>query len=140
MNLIEYIEKHAERGSCRCGKCADAPVVEEIPEGHTVDMFFFDVAAVGNPTKEEFIRLSLSHIGESDDVDPFDGKEHNYIELGRWIGAQDLALMYMGLGTLLGAFKVLSPTTMLGMKRNDPLAQQIVGMGMLTVKSVEVVQ
>jgi hypothetical protein len=67
--------------------------------------------------------------------DPLDGEEHNYLELGGWIGDQGLALQYMGLGVLLGVFKLLSPRTMLGDLITEEMGREMVGTGMLSIQS-----
>jgi hypothetical protein len=43
-----------------------------------------------------------------------DGKSHTYMEVGAWLGSQDLALQLMGLGTVLGLWNLLTPRTILG--------------------------
>ena len=60
------------------------------------------------------MELTQKHRGEFGDCDPMDGGEHNYMELGGWIGDQGIAMQYMGLGVLLGVFNLLSPA-MLGL-------------------------
>ena len=130
--LAKYVYDHTERGECRCGKCADVGNSPD-PTGHTIDMVFFKAAAKGNPTLDEFKRLtSESKDGDFASVDPFDGKEHNYMELGAWIGDQGLAMLYMALGVSLGAFKLFSPA-MLGL--DGTMALQIAGMGMLSIQA-----
>ena len=134
MDIREYVSKHVVRGECNCGLCADRGDRPD-PEGHTVSVGFFKVAATENPTAEEFKQLATQAHGEFLDCNPFDGKEHSYMELGAWIGDQGLALMFMGLGTLLGVFKILTPA-ILGLKEDDPLFQQMAGQGFITVQSV----
>lgn len=95
---------------------------------------FFKVAAADAPTLPEFRKLTTEHAGEFCDVDPFDGREHNYLDLGGWLGDQELALRYMGLGSLLGAFRLLSPKAML-LGITDAQAMQLAGMGMLAVQA-----
>ena len=130
--LLQYIHDHTERGECKCGKCADVGNSPD-PRGHTIDMVFFKVAVKDNPSLEEFKRLSAeSKHGDYADVDPFDGKEHNYMELGAWIGGQGLAMLYMALGVSLGAFTLLSPA-LLGL--SGPQALQFAGMGMLSIQA-----
>jgi hypothetical protein len=101
-------------------------------EGHCVDMVFFKVAFTNSPEKDHLIALTRSHRGDWGDVDPLDGKEHNYMELGAWIGDQGLAMMYMALGVNLGIFRLLSPA-MLGL--DGPHAMQMAQMGLLSVQS-----
>ena len=127
MNLHEFVAKHAVRGACQCGKCFDAPPNPETqqPAGHTADLTFFKVAAQGEPDPAEFKRLV-----EAENPHWLDGKEHSYLETGGDMGDQGIALMTMGLGDVLGVWKVLSPAT-LGI--DGALAQQMAGMGMVSI-------
>lgn len=132
MTIQEFVMNHTIRGECKCGQCVDVGTKPD-PTGHTVDMVFFKVAPVGEPSAEEFEAITKNTRGEFTSCDPLDGKHHNYIELGGWIGDQGLAMMYMGLGTALGVFELLSPVTMLHIASDDPLAKQIAGSGLLSV-------
>jgi hypothetical protein len=138
MELSEFIKKHAERGACRCGKCFDAPANPESkqPSGHTADLVFFEVCARDNPSAMDFVMASKAHRGEFGDplLNPFDGKEHGYIELGGWLGDQGAALMYMGLGVVLGVFDLLTPKTMLPGRVPESLAMQMAQHGYVTVR------
>lgn len=134
--LVDYVINHTERGECNCGQCADRGDNPD-PDGHTVDLGFFKLAAKNNPDKDTFIRLSEEHHGEFTSCIPTDGGEHNYLELGGWIGDQGLAMQYMGLGVLLGVFNLISPA-MLGIDRSDPLFMQMLGGGLLAVHTMEV--
>jgi hypothetical protein len=130
--LSKYIYDHTERGECQCGQCADKGDKPD-PTGHTIDMVFFKVAKVGTPTLEEFRKLSKeSERGEFCNVNPFDGQEHSYLELGGWLGDQGLAMLYMALGTSLGAFDLLSPA-MLGL--DGAMAIQMAQAGLLSIKA-----
>lgn len=140
MILTEYVAAHVLRGECQCGKCADriANPEEHQPTGHTADMMFFKVAL--KPDKagkdadiETFKRLTREQRGEWGDVIVLDGQEHNYMELGGWIGDQGLAMMYMGMGALLGVFTLLTPRTLLGSVINDETAMMMAGQGMIAV-------
>lgn len=133
--LQEYVMKHIERGDCKCGQCFDTAGKPD-PTGHTVDMVFFKASKVGDPTLEEFRRLTeASKSGVFCSVDPFDGQEHSYMELGGWIGDQGLAMQYMALGISLGAFKLLSPA-MLGL--DGSIAIQMAQAGLLSIQAVPV--
>ena len=134
--LIKYIEKHCERGACQCGHCIDAVdnPEEHQPTGHTADLVFFEVRAVGDPSAEE-LRGLISEEGEFTDVDLFDGEEHSYMEVGGWIGSQNYALMLMGLGSLLGLWKLLTPKNMLGSLISVEMAMQMAATGMVTIKA-----
>jgi hypothetical protein len=133
-SLIDYVLAHTERGECKCGKCFDA-IGKPDPQGHTVDMVFFKVAAKDAPSKETFVHLTNEHKGDFCEVDPFDGHEHNYMELGAWIGDQGIAMQYMGLGVALGVFSLLSPAML---KLEGPLAMRMAQNGMLAVQAKSV--
>lgn len=141
--LIEYVREHSERGACQCGKCFDAPANPETrqPIGHTADMIFFKVAAKNNPTADEFKALidAAGQHGTFCEMNPLDGNEHNYMEVGGWIGDQGLALTFIGLGAVLGAWKLLTPLTMLGADCPPDLVQQMAGMGMVAIQSASAV-
>ena len=51
--------------------------------------------------------------GEYADCDPMDGLEHGYIELGAWLGSQELALRFMAMGSTLGLWALLTPTLLM---------------------------
>jgi len=127
--LVDYVLAHTTR--CACSSLVCEHRVDESPS--TTDMFFFDVAAKDNPDADEFKKLIQEHQGEFNDVNPFDGAEHNYIELGGWIGDQGIAMQFMGLGVLLNLWKVMHPVNMLKLERNNPLAQQLAGVGMVSL-------
>jgi hypothetical protein len=103
-------------------------------------MVFFKVVAAENPSLEDFKRLTSETRGEFGECNPFDGNEHNYLELGGWIGDQGLAMQYMALGTLLGAFDLLTPITMLKLKANDSLTLELAGSGMISVRNKRAIQ
>lgn len=128
MNLANYVSLNSVRGACLCGKCADALANPEKfqPEGHTSDLVFFKVANNG-ATKEEFETLARKEYPGW-----FDGKEHNYLETGAHMGDQGIALMTMGLGSLLGTWKLLTPA-ILGI--DGELAQQMAGMGFVSIQT-----
>lgn len=149
--IAKFVAEYTERGECKCGKCADKgnrpdPVGQPHaapPElrasdilsgmGHTADMIFFKVSIKGKPDVEEFKKLTKSETGAFENVDPFDGEEHSYLQLGAWIGDQGMALRYMALGHLLGVFDLLTPKTILRMTGDDPLIMQMAEQGFVTV-------
>ena len=133
MDLIEYVQKHTARGECKCGRCIDKGNKSD-PEGHVADLMFFKISAKDEPTAEEFTKLAKAHQGEFEKVDPFDGEEHSYLQLGAWIGDQGLAMQFMGLGHLLGVFDLLTPRTMLPPDVADEMGMQLAESGMVTVK------
>jgi hypothetical protein len=137
VTLARFVQEYTERGSCQCGKCVDAPEQPTEPQGqrHTADMVFFRVALKGNPNKDELLSLVASHSGVFNTCDPYDGKEHNYMELGGWIGDQGLALQFMGLSALLGVTRLLTPVSLLHLTADDPLAKQLAGVGLVAIQT-----
>jgi hypothetical protein len=136
--LQEYVLAHAVRGACQCGHCIDAsPNPEQHqPTGHTADLIFFKVSARKEADAETFKTLVRENKqGAFCEVDVLDGQEHNYIELGGWIGDQSLALMLMGLGTVLGVWKLLTPITLMGQNAPLDLVQQMAGAGFVIVQA-----
>jgi hypothetical protein len=98
------------------------------PKGHTADVHFFKVALKDNPTLREFQKLVMAeHPGW------LDGKEHNYLEMGGDVGDQGLALMTMGLGELLGAWKLLTPESVFGKGCPKEMADQMAGLGFIAI-------
>ena len=132
--LIGYVKKYSVRGACTCGKCFDAPPNPEQhqPNGHTADVHFFEVALQNDPDVEELKRLIKVHVGDFAQVDLFDGKEHNYMEIGAWIGDQGMALMLMGMGKLLDIWELMTPETM--MPGMTDMHDMLAGSGMITIK------
>lgn len=131
-DLVQFVIDHAERGTCRCGLCCDHPGKDKQPEGHTVDMVFFEVSAKADPDAAELHRLIEDNTkGEFGDLNPFDGSEHSYIEVGGWIGDQGLALMLMGLGALLNLWPIMTPKMLPDLP--DDLVQLMAGRGIITI-------
>ena len=106
--FADYVLEHTTRGSCTCGKCADAPAVPNQPNGHTVSVEFFEIANNGG-TREEFLELV-----KRDHPVLLNGEQHDYIAIGGMVGSQEIALMAVGLGALLGVWHLLSPTAIFG--------------------------
>jgi hypothetical protein len=135
--LSDYIQNTVVRGECCCGQCSDAVADPENhqPNGHVADVFFFKVAAnPDNPPQEDDLRrLAAEHKGEYGDCNPFDNKEHSFIELGGWLGDQGLALMFMGAAALTGIVDVLSPKMLPGLP--DDLMQMMAGQGMVSINA-----
>lgn len=133
--LIKYVMKHTERGACTCGRCADAPADPKQPTGHTADLIFFKVAAKDNPDAETLRKLVKEHVGDYGPCDLFDGKDHSYLEVGGFVGDQGLAMMLMGLGSILGLWKLLTPRTVFGNLLPDATVQQMAGAGYVSVQA-----
>lgn len=128
--LVEYVQEHVVRGECTCGRCVDAPPNPEQhqPNGHTINLTFFKVAAK-DADKDEFLKLVKAEFPKY-----LDGQEHGYMEIGADLGDQGIALMMIGLGHLLGAWNVLCPETMMPMLPNE-LKQQMAEMGMVCLQA-----
>jgi hypothetical protein len=96
-------------------------------------MCFFKVSAKNSP-KASVLREMIANArdGAFCNLDPLDGEEHSYLQVGGWIGDQGMALMFMGLGEILGLWKVVQPK-LLGLP--DDLAMQLAGAGMVCIKS-----
>lgn len=134
-DLAHYVNTHAERGTCRCGKCCDHPGEDKQPQGHTADVVFFEVSSREAEAEQLRALVAAAKQGEYGDVEVMDGNEHGYMELGGWIGDQGLALMLMGLGAVLGLWKLMTPRMIPGLP--EDLVQQMAGAGMVTIKSCE---
>lgn len=131
-DVADYVIAHSERGTCRCGRCADHPGIDKQPAGHTADVVFFNVCAVEEPDANTFrLIIEGAKQGEFNDLDPWDGKEHGYMEVGGWIGDQGLALQFIGLGSLLSLWPLMTPKMLPGLP--DDLVMQMAGMGMVTI-------
>lgn len=97
----------------------------------TADMVFFEVRAEGDPDPKVFRQLITKNFkGDFGDLNPLDGQEHSYLEVGGWIGDQGVALQFMGLGVILGLWGLMTPK-MLDLP--DDLVQQMVGMGYVSI-------
>lgn len=132
--LAKYVRNHAVRGTCKCGKCIDHPGTDSQPSGHTVDLVFFKVANDGGDAEQLRSLVVAAKQGEFCNVDLFDGKKHGYMELGGWLGDQGLAMMLMGLGSILGLWRLVTPK-MLGMP--DDMAMQAAGAGLLSTLPIK---
>lgn len=116
-DLAKYVIEHCVRGDCMCGECTDVSAKKFQPDGYTADVQFFKVAlknsGLTDADKEimrnDFIQLIKNHKGIYRDIDIFDGNEYNFIDIGAWIGNQGIALTLMGMGELLGMWKVATP-------------------------------
>jgi hypothetical protein len=130
--LVDYVLEHAVRGDCQCGRCLDAPDVKQQPAGHTADLIFFKVAAKDGDADKLKKLVEDNKTGEFNNVDMFDGNEHGYMEVGGWIGSQDLALQLMGLGAVLGIWHLLTPKIVIPNCPDDK-AMELAGSGMVAV-------
>lgn len=131
--LTDYVRAFSIRGACTCGKCCDSgPEPEKHqPNNHTADVYFFQVAAEPEADAETLRRLIGDHKGEFGKCNPLDRCEHSYIELGGWIGDQGLALMLMGLRTILGLWRMLTPKMLPGLDKD--LMDRMAWQGMVSI-------
>ena len=120
MTLIDYLRTNAIQ-------CA--------PDEADADVIFFGVRKGPDATADALKAAMAAHKGEFCDVNPLDGQEHSYIELGGWVGDQSAALSLIGLGAALGAWKLLTPKTMLGDMCPPDLVLKMAGMGMVSMQS-----
>jgi len=120
MDLIDYLRNNAIQ-------CA--------PEEADADVIFFGVRKGPDATADALKAAMAAHKGEFGDVNPLNGAEHSYIELGAWVGDQGAALTLIGLGAALGAWKLLTPKTMLGGLCPPEMVQQMAGMGMVSMQA-----
>lgn len=131
--LVDYVQAFATRGACTCGKCCDSgPEPEKHqPNGHTVDVYFFQVAAAPEADAGTLRQMIGKHKGVFGKCNPLDRCEHSYIELGDWIGDQSLALMFMGLGAALGLWQILTPKMLPGLDKT--LMDEMAGRGLVSI-------
>lgn len=101
----------------------------QCPRNEGADVVFFGVKSANGATADELREAMAGHKGEFCDMNPLDGKEHSYIELGAWVGDQGLALSLIGLGAQLELWKLLTPKTMFGDIVDADLEKQMAGMG-----------
>ena len=119
--VVEFVEKHTvpvqEDASGRCDK--------------GVDVFFFTVKIVGDPVADDLSRLlQNAKQGEFCELDLLDIKEHNYLEIGGWIGDQGLALRLMGLGKHLNLWNVITPKIFKNLSEDQQ--RHMAGMGFVS--------
>lgn len=117
MTLPEYVTLHTARTACKCGRCLVSGG-DSAAQGASVHVTFFEVFAacdggVMRPDAGALRGLIAAHKGDFCECNPLDGQEHNYIELGGWLGSQETALRFIGLAHLLGLGKCMSPDTMM---------------------------
>ncbi|HUT57032.1 MAG TPA: hypothetical protein VNA25_04045, partial [Phycisphaerae bacterium] len=134
-SLGDWIRTMVERGECNCGQCIDRGNKPD-PSGHTADVAFFKVATRLGAEAETLRALVQQHKAVfGAELDPFDGQEHNYIELGGWLGDQGLALMFMGAMSLLGLAELLTPDSVLGDRVDAEMKALLAGRGMVSIRT-----
>jgi len=103
-------------------------------EDEGADVIFFKVKPIENPSKVALYELIKATNGEFCECNPFDGKEHNYLELGGWLGDQGVALRFMGLGAELGMWDLLTPRSLFGNVLSEDMVKQMAGAGMIAIQ------
>jgi hypothetical protein len=121
MSLINYLRSNTI--TCR-------------PEDAEANVIFFGVRKGPQATSDALKSTMAAHEGVFCNMNPLDGKEHNYLELGGWVGDQEAALLLIGLGAALGIWKLLTPYTVLGALCPPAMAKQMAGMGMVCMQVV----
>jgi hypothetical protein len=120
--LCNYVRQHTRRVE----STADVPAA-------FADLVFFKVTLDGSPQVSELKRLMTAHPAEFESVNPLDGREHSFVELGGWLGDQGVALDLMGLGALLGLWQLLTPVRMLGPDVTPEAAERLAGFGLISI-------
>jgi hypothetical protein len=103
------------------------------------DVVFFGVVRKEGASAEKLAELIRAHKDEFCAVDLFDGKDHSYFEIGDWIGDQGLALILIGLGSLLGMWTLLSPKSVFGDDLHSLIESNMAGMGYVALQAPRVV-
>lgn len=108
-----------------------------LPGSEVVDVFTMSVAFRTEKVREhanEMIELLKDWPSESwgQPVPPL-GNEINYTTAGAVLGDQRRAFMLFAFGKVLGWWQIMDPHTMLGLDKDDPLAHQMAGMGMISI-------
>ena len=99
-----------------------------------IDVHFFKVDLVNNPDIEEFKKFITAHVGDFNEVDVFDRKEHGYMELGGWIGDKGIALRFMALGSDLGMWQLSTPESAFGGVLPEAFLEEFAGAGFITIQ------
>ena len=104
---------------------------EEKGSAPQVDVYMFKVAfkpkeQIDKAAFEELIKTHEPAFGER--LNPFDGKEYGYIELGGWIGDQRDALIFIALCDHLGLAKALHPGNLMPFMPKD-IQNMLAGQG-----------
>lgn len=118
-----------------CGGEVDAED-QPLPGTELVDVWV-QVALLPSKVREyeqEMIELLREWPDESwgQPVPPL-GQEIDYITAGAVLGDQGRALILFAFGKLLGWWQIMDPHTMLGLSKDDELAKQMAGMGMIAI-------
>lgn len=117
--LIEYIHNHTK----------------QVSPDNGIDLIFMGVSSYNKPEVTTFKTLIYEHIPVfGDALNLFDGVEHNFIEIGVWLGDQRVALLLMGLGETLGMWSVMTPKTVMDGLEPDVI-MQMASDGLVTIQA-----
>jgi cysteine sulfinate desulfinase/cysteine desulfurase-like protein len=122
MHLIQFLRAHAEASTTVMENCFS--VMENL-----------HIRPV-NLDKETLLKKLKEHKGEFGvqfDPENFKG-EKSYMELGAWVGDQTAAILMMAVGSNLGLWEGLSPSTM-GLR--GAIAQTLFENGFFTITSTQ---
>lgn len=98
--LVSYIATHAATNNCDCAGCKKK---QKFP---AVDMIFFKIHVSPNIETRKLKKLILD-----EGLDLFDGKPHNFVEIGNHIEDLGLALTLMAMGAQAGLWELSTPRT-----------------------------
>ncbi len=108
---------------------------ETAPEG-ALDLILVGVRVKEDcPFTESGLINALKHYrGQFCDLDLFDGNEHGFIEIGSFLGSQELAFRLMALLVHFDLVQLLTPLTLLPKCPRD-LMMQMAATGLVTIKA-----
>lgn len=121
--LIDFITNNVKQAS-----------EDTSPLEGAVDLMLLKVLVKEDANKDELVRLAKEHKGCHNECDPFDGKEHSYLELGGWLGDQGFALCFMAIASKLGLAKLLTPEIVMPSLPAE-LKRMMAGQGFITIVS-----
>jgi hypothetical protein len=103
-DLIQYVIEHTHRGECQCGRCCDKQPDRAAPL-HSVNVHFFWVSAHDEPDAAVLKELLLREYPSPDRL----RGGPSYIEIGGELGSQEIALLLIGPGAILGMWTAITP-------------------------------
>jgi hypothetical protein len=103
-----------------------------------IDVYFYKIGITGDPDKDEFMHLIETFEGRFiDRVNLFDGKEHDFMELGAWLGSQMTALGFMAIGAYFELWDVLTPNNMLPASATQEIKDLLARSGFVAIVAKE---
>jgi hypothetical protein len=101
------------------------------PGDDVVDMYIMSVKCLPGIDAVTLINLINNSAPAFDSPRPTEEGEHNYIEVGAFVGDQGMALRLMALGSHLKLWTVITPKTI--PKLDKALMDQMAGMGFVSI-------